>query len=408
MNLAVPVSDPGGAPAAPGLPPTAITLRGITWDHPRGYRPLEATARRFGERHPGVEIVWDRRTLREFEETPVEQLAADYDLLVIDHPFVGQAARHHALRPLDEHLPAAFLADQAAHATGASHASYAWGGHQWALAVDAAAPVAFWREDLLAGAGHRPPATWDELLALAREGRVELPAAPINCLMNFYALCLALGETPFAAAGGVVSAAVAKEAVARLRELLAGCEPGCWERNPIASLDLLTTGANSRLAYCPLAYGYSNYARGGHAAHRLVFGEPPRFAGAPLRTVLGGAGLALSALRPRRAPALAYAQFVASPDQQCTTYVRAGGQPGYRAAWLDDENNRLTHGYFSATLPALDRAWLRPRHPGYLEFQKHAAPLVHATLRGARSDAGLAASLDDLHRATAPASSAAS
>jgi len=375
-------------------------LRGITWDHPRGYQPLEATARRFAELHPGVGIAWDRRPLRAFEEASLGRLAADYDLIVLDHPFVGEAARHQLLLPLDTRLPAGFLADQAANAVGASHASYAAGGHQWALAIDAAAPVAFWRDDLLTPLGLAPPRTWEELLALARRGHVELPAAPVNCLMNFYALCLALGEEPFGTPDRVVSAEVGRAALARLRELLGLCDGGVWERNPIASHELVAAAANTRLAYCPLAYGYSNYARAGGAGVRLTFGEPPTFAGAPLRTVLGGAGLAVSARRPRAARALAYARFVASPVIQRTLYAAAGGQPGHRGAWLDPANNRFTADYFARTLPVLDRAWVRPRHDGAAAFQERAGPLVHAALRGALPDAAALARLDALHRAS--------
>lgn len=377
-----------------------ISLRGITWDHPRGYQPLAATARRFHELHPGTSITWKRRPLPAFEASPVDRLAADYDLLVIDHPFIGHAARHGLLLPLDEHLPAGFLADQAAHSVGASHASYGFDGHQWALAIDAAAPVAFWRDDLLARLGLAPPRTWDDVLALARRGQVEIPAAPVNCLMNFYALCLALGETPFATPARVVSADIGRAALARLRELIALCDPGCWARNPIASHELVADAANTRIACCPLAYGYSNYARPGGAAHRLTFGEPPLLAGAPLRTTLGGAGLAVSALRPRQAAALDYAQFVASAAIQRTLYTAAGGQPGHRGAWLDAANNRLTGGYFTRTLPALDRAWLRPRHDGAAGFQERGGPLVHAALRGALADADALAQLDVLYRAT--------
>ena len=82
-----------------------ITLRGMTWAHTRGFVPMAATAQRYQELHPGVEIVWEKRSLRDFEEFPVEGLAARYDLLVIDHAFVGFAARHRVLQPLDELLP---------------------------------------------------------------------------------------------------------------------------------------------------------------------------------------------------------------------------------------------------------------------------------------------------------------
>ncbi|WP_438482622.1 extracellular solute-binding protein [Oleiharenicola lentus] len=378
----------------------AIQLRGMTWGHTRGFLPVVATAQRFSELNPGIEIIWEKRSLKAFEEFPVEKLAADFDLLVIDHPFVGYAAAHGPLLPLDEHLPAAFLADQAANSVGASHPSYTLGGRHWALAIDAATPVAFWREDLIAAHQLTVPQTWPELLALASRGHVEIPAAPINCLMNFYSLCIAHGETPFSDRERVASPEVARAAFASLRELIALGDPGCWTRNPIATHDLVASAANTRVAYCPLAYGYSNYSRSGYAAHQLTFGAPPAFEHAALRTTLGGTGLALSALRPieHRAAALAYAQFAASSDVQRTLYTHAGGQPGHRAAWLDAENNRMTKDYFSRTLPVLDHAYLRPRHHGYMEFQERGGPVVHAALRSQITDQDAIAQLDTLYR----------
>jgi multiple sugar transport system substrate-binding protein len=375
-----------------------IILRGMTWNHTRGYLPMVATAQRFTELNPGIEIAWERRSLKAFEEFPVEKLAADYDLIVLDHPFVGYAAAHGPLLPLDEHLPAAFLADQAAHSVGASHPSYTFGGRHWALAIDAATPIAFWREDLLSRHGLTVPRTWEELLALARAGHVEIPAAPINCLMNFYSFCMAAGETPFTTRERVASPETGRAALAALRELIGLCDPGCWSRNPIASHDLVASATNTKLAYCPLAYGYSNYARAGYAAHRLTAGEPPLFRGAPLHTTLGGTGLALSALRPNRAAALAYAGFAASAAIQRTLFAAAGGQPGHRSAWTDAANNAASGDYFARTLPVLDRAYLRPRHNGYMEFQQDAGPVVHAALRGTLPDGDALAQLDTLYR----------
>jgi len=377
-----------------------ISLRGMTWNHPRGYAPMAATAARFHELHPEITIHWEQRSLKAFEDFPVEKLAADYDLIVLDHPCVPRVSARNAILPLDAHLSAAFLGDQAAHTVGGSHASYHYRGHQWALAIDAATPVAFWREDLLTRLGVAPPRTWDELLALARRGHVEVPAAPINCLMNFYTFCLAAGAEPFASTQVVAPKDAALAALERLRELLALGDAEAWNRNPIASHELVASAENTRLAYCPLAYGYSNYARAGFAAHRLAFGEPPTLDGAPLRTTLGGAGLAVSAFSRQRAAALVYAEFVASGAIQRTLYTQSGGQPGHRLAWLDTANNRETGDYFARTLPVLDRAFVRPRFPGYMRFQEEASLLVHEALRGATAPATAIDRLDALYRDT--------
>ncbi len=377
-----------------------ISLRGMTWNHPRGYAPMAATAARFHELRPEISIHWEQRSLKAFEDFPVEKLAADYDLIVLDHPCIPKVAARNVLLPLDAHLAPAFLADQAAHSVGGSHASYVDRGHQWALAIDAATPVAFWREDLLAPLGVAPPRTWEDLLALARRGHVEVPAAPINCLMNFYTFCIAAGEEPFTTTQAVVAKETALAALDRLRELLSLGEAEAWNRNPIASHELVAAAENTRLAYCPLAYGYSNYARAGFAAHRLAFGEPPTLDGAPLRTTLGGAGLAVSAFSRHRTAALAYAEFVASGEIQRTLYAQSGGQPGHRSAWLDAANNRETGDYFARTLPVLDRAFVRPRFAGYMRFQEQGSLLVHAALRGTAGASATIERLDALYRDT--------
>jgi multiple sugar transport system substrate-binding protein len=123
----------------------AVTLTGITWNHTRGFVPMVATAQRFTDEHPDVTISWRTRSLKDFGDFPIERLAEEFDLLIIDHPFAGYAAAHDVLLPLDQHLPEAYLGDQAANSVGRSYESYLAGDHLWALPVDAATPVAGWR-----------------------------------------------------------------------------------------------------------------------------------------------------------------------------------------------------------------------------------------------------------------------
>jgi multiple sugar transport system substrate-binding protein len=368
-------------------------LRGITWDHTRGLLPMQATAQRWHELEPGVEIVWEKRSLKAFGDQPIERLAEQFDLLVIDHPFVGYAAGHGTLLPLDGALDAAFIADQAANSVGRSHESYVFAGRLWALAIDAATPVASWRPDLI----ERPPRSWDEVLALADRGRVAMPGMPIDALMNLYALCTAEGEEPFRSPARFVGREVGRRALGRLLALSGRCDPACLARNPIATYEAMTRGES--IAYCPFAYGYSNYARPGYARRTLRFGSPPMLGpGGALRTTLGGTGLAVSSRCHQPEAALAYARFVASPECQRGIYLAAGGQPGHRSAWLDDEADHIAGGYFRAILPTLDAAYLRPRFDGYMRFQDEGALAVHAALRAERDSDAALDELDALHR----------
>ena len=102
-------------------PPRA--LRGMTWSHPRGYDPLAACSALW-QASTGVRIDWDRRSLQDFESYPVEELARRYDLIVIDHPHVGQIVRDGCLLDLNRPERAADLVQLARQSVGESFNSY--------------------------------------------------------------------------------------------------------------------------------------------------------------------------------------------------------------------------------------------------------------------------------------------
>src|ERR687898_2080031 len=222
-----------------GMPP--VELRGISWDHPRGHDCMVATAEAYAAVQPDVRVVWETRSLQDFADFPVQKLAEIYDLLVIDHPFVGFAAADGCLLPLDEHFDAGVLADQAVNSVGPSHRSYLYGGHQWALATDAAGHVAAYRPDLLAEIGGLPR-TWDDVLALAdarrnqERARVGIPLIPVDALMSFCSICAAADEPPFAQGRleghRVVGRATGRQALGMLKALQEASHPASLSHNP--------------------------------------------------------------------------------------------------------------------------------------------------------------------------------
>jgi multiple sugar transport system substrate-binding protein len=116
------------------------------------------------------------------------------------------------------------------------------------------------------------------------------------------------------------------------------------------------------------------------------------------RTTLGGAGLAISSRCAERQAALDYALFVADPVCQRTLYFESGGQPGHRSAWSDEHVNALCRGHFRNTLAALDRAFLRPRYPGYIYFQDRAGAPIRDYLRKGGDARAVLADLNALYR----------
>jgi len=375
-----------------------LALRGITWGHSRGYTPLVAAAQRFSELCPGVTISWDKRTLQQFADYPIERLTKDYDLLIIDHPWVGRAAGLGCVLPLDEHLPAAYIKEQADNSVSYSHHSYNYDGHQWALAIDAATPVASYRADLLDKAGVKIPDTWDDVIAIARQGRLAVPAIPIDLLMNFYMFCIANGSRPFQTEEKVIDETTGRAALETMRELYSLIDEKFFYANPIAVAEYMS--ATDDYWYCPFAYGYSNYSRDGYAKHRLTYTDLVSFGNrGRLRSTIGGTGLAVSSYSQHRQQALAFAEWIVSPTIQSTFYVEHGGQPGHRLAWINDKANRLTYNYFYNTLPAMERGYMRPRYDGYLYFQDHGGdPIREFLMKERGSTVSTLAAIDRLYR----------
>ncbi|MFV0408654.1 MAG: extracellular solute-binding protein [Paracoccus sp. (in: a-proteobacteria)] len=360
-----------------------IRLKGMTWDHPRGYDPMIAVSAAW-EAAGHARIHWDKRSLQDFETFPVEDLAREYDLIVIDHPHVGQITAEGCLLPLPD------APEIAGGSLGQSVPSYHWHGRQWAWPIDAAAQVQAIRPDLIAGA----PADWAGVLDLARQGRVAVPLRAPHALMSFFTLtanaghpCRNDGPGPLAdRAAGIV-------ALAQLAELSALVDPVCFDQDPIAVLE--TMAAGHAIACAPLIYGYVSYARRNATGARLSFHDIPETA--PRAGVggsaLGGTGIAVSAVTAHPEAAIAFARHIAGPEVQCGLYAAAGGQVGHGAAWrgraVDEKNSG---GFYSGTMRTLDAAWLRPRHDGYMGFQDAASRRISAALR----DGDFASAMDDL------------
>jgi multiple sugar transport system substrate-binding protein len=360
---------------------TAATALGLTWDHPRGHLPLEAAAE-----GSDLDVQWHRQPLEGFESHPLADLAARYELLVIDHPHVGDAAASGVLQPLGadelEGLPPA---------VGASTESYRYDGELWALPLDAAAQVGVSRPDRLVGP---PPATWAEAVALAARVPTLLPLAGPHAALGLFAIAAAFGDVAGRGPDGALFAGPgAHDAWDVLTALAAACDRRAYDDNPIAVLDELALGGEA--AWCPLVYGYVTYATAGDGRRALRFHDAPAAtAGGAPGSVLGGTGLALSALRPPSDEVRAHARELAGALQ--TDLIPAtGGQPAASAAWDAAAVDAAAGGFYSGTRRTLEHAMVRPRFAGYVEFQAVAAEAVRDALR-AGEPAGPA--LDTLER----------
>ncbi len=359
-------------------------LTGIAWDHRRCWGPLEASIDSYAAA-ASIGVRWDRRSLYSFGEGDLSDYTDAYDLVIFDHPFVGEGAGRGLLLDLQQFLTDDDRANFAQDAVGACWRSYEYDGGIWALPIDAAAQTAAWRADLLERHNLAVPQTLDAVLALAPRLNalglaVAWPSVPTDLMCTLVSVAASLGLRPGHVAGGFLAPADAEFIVGQLKALARIVHPQSRTWNPILCLDAMAR--TDEIAYAPYLFNYVNYASGEMGAP-IAFGPSPRIAAdLPAHTILGGAGIGISAKSANPKAAFDYAKYLCSPQFQSSTYVTAGGQPGSRSAWQSAESNRHTAGFFSSTLPALDAAFLRPTHPGFVSFFHDAtlrlAEVVHA------------------------------
>jgi multiple sugar transport system substrate-binding protein len=358
-----------------------VQLRGMTWNHPRGVLPLKAAAAEFKKQYPEVDISWDARSLHDFEAFPLEILAETYDIIMIDHPHIGSAVERNILVPLNEWLPEAYLEDQRVNSVGGSFQSYTWKEKQWALAADAAAQVSVYRDDLLRMYSLPVPSTWEEVRRLGKElsrGKLALPLAPVHAFASFVTLSAQLSGGQFWNDGSDLQPDIGAAAIAALQELVPYLHESSFTSDPITMSDLMAS--TDDIAYVPLMYGYSNYARHGFAPRILHYCDIPSDTDIPSGSMIGGVGISVSS-RCRNLPlAMEFVQLVAGGPFQRTAYVQSGGQPGHRSAWTDEGANRLSNQFFQGTLRTLDHGYMRPRFDGYIAFQEHAGAMLREAL----------------------------
>ncbi|MFC5860638.1 extracellular solute-binding protein [Agromyces flavus] len=228
---------------------------GLTWDHPRGRAALEAAIPFAAE--GGADLRWEVHSLEGFESAPLEQLAERYDLIVLDHPHLGDALASGCLQPMESVMGDAYLADLAVRAVGPSLDAYRLGGSTWALPLDAATQVSARRADLV----DVDPRTWDDVVELSRRVPVALSLSGPHAYLTFASVCRSLGA-PLSdgVAAELVDHVTAERALDLLSEL-AGRAPNATDgQNPIALLERMTSGDD--IAYIPLVYGYVGYADG--------------------------------------------------------------------------------------------------------------------------------------------------
>lgn len=354
-----------------------IRLKGMTWDHSRGFDPMVATSKKFQEMHNNnVTIHWDKRSLQAFENRPIEDMTDDYDMIVIDYPHVGEVASKGLLQNLDLPKYNLYMEELKKQSVGKSHESYYINHKQWALAIDAASQTACYREDLIPSY----PSNWNALLDLAKNNKVLWPLKPVHAISSFYSIYNNITMQLIPEKKKFIEKHYCVETLTMMKEVSKELITDCFTIDPIQTAEIMTE--TNDFYYCPYIYGFSNYSRKNYRKNILKYIDVMNLSGkGPVGTNLGGTGIAVSNMSKNKDLAIEYAFWIAGADCQKSLFYESGGQPGNSVAWEDDKINKETNNFFRGTRKTLDHAWVRPRHNGYMQFQDESGYLVNEYLQ---------------------------
>lgn len=372
------------------------TYKALTWDHPRGYNALAAAARLPEVLAGGLHVEWDRQPLEGFESHPIADLCNRYDLVVLDHPHVGEAVAGHCLLPLEDVFGTDVIADLAAASIGPSLSSYRYAGVHWALPLDAATQVMALRADLVDA---DVPETWDEVLAFSeRTAKVALSLAGPHAILSFLSIAAAFGEPPAEKDPDTLVSEETGRAAYELMAELAGRSPRVVaDMNPIGILGHMA--ASDDVVLCPLIYGYVNYAAP-EAGQPIAFQNAPRrTAGGRPGSTLGGTGIGVSRRCTVTPELKAYLLWLLGPEAQTGFIPAHDGQPSRREAWHDEAINRRWNDFYRNTAETLEAAYVRPRHEGYITFQGKASAMLRDAFAARRPVGDVLAGLQALYAA---------
>lgn len=357
-----------------------ITLRGVAWNNTRSYVPLIAASQRFEELHPDVQIAWDKASLSTMLDDTNTAFQKDYDLVVTTNGWIDYCSKQGLLAPLDEWLNLSTLQEQEMNSVGQSFQSYQTSDHQWALAIDASSQVSAYRPDLLRRNNFEIPQSWKDVVTMSAYYDFAIPLTNQDVLAHFYAIYMTLAAYQGVKDKDLFNTPIAEESIELLTELCSNIDKACFNWSSVQVFEAMTT--TDQFVYCPLGFGYSNYAKTSYVTHPLKFCDTPylvtkqRIFGS-----IGGSGIAINESSQYKRLAARFIEFISSPRVQTNFIVNFGGQPGCRRAWLNPAANEATGDYFINTLAAQDRAAIRPRLHFQMESLKQAGNLIRNHLK---------------------------
>jgi multiple sugar transport system substrate-binding protein len=171
---------------------------------------------------------------------------------------------------------------------------------------------------------------WDDVLSLAKEGKVLWPHKPVDAFCSFATLMAQFGS-PLCSTNTFIDKQTAEKTISFMIELSQSVPSFCATSNPIDIAERLAEGSDYAVGVC--MFGYSNYSRSNFRKNLLKYYQIPSFDGLARGSILGGAGVGISSASKNPELAARVAMALCSPEIQVGDYLTGGGQPGDVSVW---------------------------------------------------------------------------
>lgn len=367
-----------------------MVIKGIAWDHPRGLNPQLEAARMFKEKFHDIDVQWTTRSLEDLADLPISSLIDKYDLIMVDHPYMGEAHTTNLFIPLNKYLSDDDIAIRRKESVGQSFDSYYYGGNLYAMDCDSASQVsAFLMEKVKID---QIPKDWDELLSFAKNNVIGVPLGHMDMWCTMLTLVAQLSNKNVFNDNGI-NTECAEEAIRLIYQLLEISHPISINSNPIRLLDEMA--ANQEIVYSPFIFSYSNYSRKS-CAHPIKFVDIFSLSDEPT-ALLGGVGTGISSQTSFVKECVEYIKFVSNPDFQAKEYYTSGGQPGYMTAWDNQWINDDSFNFFRDTYKTIKNAYKRPQYPGWNRFQDQGSHYIHESMQKKVSEKTIIKDLNNMY-----------
>ena len=204
----------------------------------------------YARRRDDVRVVWDNRPKMMFAYMPLAEMFGKYDLVLFDHPTVGQTADSvPPMACLDDLIDAGWLSGLRTGSIGPTYESYNLQGRQWAAPMDAAAIVALSRPDLVPD-DVAIPKTWDEVPRFVRElerldVHMGLPMNFSDCAANLDTIGYQLVGMDFFSNETGYQVDALKETLALLDSMVRLADRRTLALEPLDAMELMASGANT-------------------------------------------------------------------------------------------------------------------------------------------------------------------